>query len=351
MSKALQDLIANVRTSPTDDAELRESLREGWDKHLPGIKDEAGVILVGNRRNRICLELGLSPVFITVTGLDEDERLRLAAASNVGGAGMTKEDRRRLAERLFGEHGYTQQRIAAVLGVTQQQISLDLEGLQATCKPPRPKGGRPRKAPKQPRGFKEKPETDKSKISVNLQDEVFEEAKAAARGKGKTFSEHVNDLCRAAQEVDPATLSPSAQAKLAAAVRQHQRKLELEFRPRVQNEVRRRIDEIILPHWKKQIAEAKLYYDKRKGIMNRATFHLIWSALHPDSRNSITDGKLERAFTAFSILEKHLLNEKDSPTMFGELPDNLAEWDKMKAKTKMDRARRHASSASAVRRV
>ena len=57
-------------------------------------------------------------------------------------------------------------------------------------------------------------------------------------------------------------------------------------------------------------------------------------ALHPDSRHSISDKKLAEAFDVFMALEKYLLDEKDSPTEFGDLPDNLAAWDKMKASAK-----------------
>lgn len=37
--------------------------------------------------------------------------------------------RKRLAEKLFSEHGYTQQRIAAVLGVSRVTITNDLANL------------------------------------------------------------------------------------------------------------------------------------------------------------------------------------------------------------------------------
>jgi hypothetical protein len=68
--------------------------------------------------------------------------------------------------------------------------------------------------------------------------------------------------------------------------------------------------------------------------MDKETFNIIRRALHPDSRNSISDKKLGDAFDHFMQLEKFLLNEKDSPTDFGELPSSLAEWDKMRVKRK-----------------
>jgi hypothetical protein len=67
--------------------------------------------------------------------------------------------------------------------------------------------------------------------------------------------------------------------------------------------------------------------------------------LHPDSRISISDKKLAEAFDEFMRLEKFLLNEKDSPTQWGDLPSSLAEWDKMRA-----RRPKQTSSPSAVRR-
>jgi len=140
---------------------------------------------------------------------------------------------------------------------------------------------------------------------------------------------------RRAQEdppIDVSTLSLSAQEKLDAAIRQHKRKLDLDFSKTVTEEVRKRIDEIVLPSWKKQIAEAQAIFNRRRGIMSKSDFKLIWSALHPDSRKSISDKKLGEAFDTFSSLEKFLLDEKDSATSLAGVPDSLAEWDRMRAR-------------------
>ena len=72
--------------------------------------------------------------------------------------------------------------------------------------------------------------------------------------------------------------------------------------------------------------------------MDKATFNAIRRALHPDSRQSISDKKLGEAFDTFMALEKYVLNEKDSPDHAypdgSETPRNLAEWDKRRAAAK-----------------
>lgn len=155
-----------------------------------------------------------------------------------------------------------------------------------------------------------------------------------------------HERIRRETKVERSDLSLSAQHKFDAAIRQHQRKLDLEFQQRVLDEVRKRIDGMILPHWKQQIDQANQLYAKRKALMNKETFNTIRRALHPDSRQSISDDKLAAAFREFMTLEKYLLNEQDSPTSFkypdgSGLPTDLAEWDKRRVRP-MPRANRFA---------
>ncbi len=134
-------------------------------------------------------------------------------------------------------------------------------------------------------------------------------------------------------QIERADLSLSAQEKFDAAIRRHARALDASFEQRVSEEIRRRLEEIILPEWKRLIAESKELYARRKALMDKATFNSIRRALHPDSRKSISDKMLGAAFDAFMALEKFLLNEKDSPTNFpGHLPSTLREWDAMRAR-------------------
>jgi hypothetical protein len=95
----MRDLLTgNIRVKKVlRDDELRASLKGGWNKHLPAIKDEHGVVLVGNRRLKIANEIGIEPVIKVVEfgdGPEADaERIRLANVSNIGGAPLTAEDR------------------------------------------------------------------------------------------------------------------------------------------------------------------------------------------------------------------------------------------------------------------
>jgi hypothetical protein len=138
-------------------------------------------------------------------------------------------------------------------------------------------------------------------------------------------------------ENDPARLPKTSREKYDAMVRRLNREFDARVKHYAQQEVRRRIDEVILPHWREKIAEAQRIYGRRRGVISKTTFNLIWSALHPDSRKAISDERLAQAFDAFTAIEKHLLDEKDSPTPFPDLPDNLAAWDKMKAQHRKHR--------------
>jgi len=173
---------------------------------------------------------------------------------------------------------------------------------------------------------------------------------AAAVGVGQRMVDRVLEVENARREgpepeIERTMLSMSAQEKLDAAIRQHQRKLDAQFERRVLDEIKKRIDEMILPHWKKQIDQAQELYARRRGLMDKATFNKIRRGLHPDSRNSISDKVLGEAFDTFMGLEKFLLAEKDSPTEVGAgLPRTWAEWEAAKQKaTAARRAKRHAN--------
>lgn len=344
----------NIRsTSDDDETELRESMQGfGWITEFPALVDEFGVTLVGHRRMKIATDLKIAPVIKVLklgAGAKADaERMKLAIASNIGFKPMTADDRRRIAEYLYGHREWTMVRIAVALNVSQKTISKDLDGVYTQgINLARPKGGRPKnngkvqaKAPK--RHYKE------TEI-VSLSDRAKTMADVAATtGVGKRQVRHVIERERARREVeptiDPATLDVAAKDKLAIAYRQQRRRQEGEFakivqaaEQRIRDEWSERFNEHILPHYKKELANADAVVKSRKGIMDRKTFNKIWSCLHTDSRNSVSDQKLNDALNIFSNLELILVKETELATQSvaaERLPGSAAAWQAMKRNKK-----------------
>jgi len=116
-------------------------------------------------------------------------------------------------------------------------------------------------------------------------------------------------------EIDPSTLSLTAQEKLAAAIRQHQRELDITFEKRVAEGIRKSIDETVLPHYNEKLKLYNRVLAARTGSMTRKTYNLIRSCLHADSRLSVSEDKLNSAFHVWSDMEVVLLDESQCPTV------------------------------------
>ena len=74
--------------------------------------------------------------------------------------------------------------------------------------------------------------------------------------------------------------------------------------------------------------------------MDKATYKLILSCLHPDLvEGEATKRRFAKAFAIFSdkAMVKRLLDERESPTEFTGMPQNYAEWMQAKAKATADR--------------
>lgn len=198
----------NVRRNTGKDTmdELRESLRSfGWLEELPAIKDERGVVLVGHRRLAVAAELEIEPKVKTIRLGDGDEadakRFALAVASNIGFKPFTPEERKDLAEYLYGERNWTQQRIAEALQVNQRTISRDLEELGIV---PKSKRGRPRhrKAP---------PELeDKIRSQVEAGEPIRKDelAKEFDVGSGVVYSAHQRAVGAVEEKEAPPAVAP-----------------------------------------------------------------------------------------------------------------------------------------------
>jgi predicted ArsR family transcriptional regulator len=270
-------------------------------------------------------------------------------------------ERQRTAKKM-AEQGFTEQQIAKQLGWSQATISGDLGNLSTVDKLKPAKTASNPKGAGRPKGKKSTATPGRGrngKTQITPADEAtivhahFEEGKSlqeAAQSVGMK-SDMVARFVVAREQgrreaeptITPEMLSMSAQQKLDAAIRQYKKRLMAQFNKAVSDKVRQHYDEIVLPGIKKQIDQAKQLYARRTGLMDKATFNAIRRGLHPDSRNSISDGVLAVAFDKFMSLEKYLLDEKDSPTSWPPLPSSLAEWDREKAKVKAERAARRAA--------
>jgi hypothetical protein len=240
--------------------------------------------------------------------------------------------RQSLARKLYAQ-GFTMEVIATQLGVSQRQISTDLEGLEVASKPPRPKGGRPKGS---------------NSRRKNTSPDAAEAAKAII--EGQTYKEAESDsglsntVLRAAvareegrREAEPTItadmLSMTAQQKLDLAIRQHKRKLDAEFVDSVAAECRKQMDEIWLPDCQKRLDQAEeLLKSRIKGAMPRAKYRIILSCLHADSRKSVSEGRLNEAFHAFEKLESVLCSEAEMPTPRIPFPRTWEERMAMKSK-------------------
>lgn len=248
--------------------------------------------------------------------------------------------RKRLGAKMLAE-GFTEKQIAKHFGVSQPTISNDQSNLSETNKSKPAKTKSNPKGAGRPKGRKERqhktdPDTKKQAAELFLDEGLSREKVKAQTGLGEhevqlaVERERGRREAYAEPEIDRAALSMSAQRKLDVAIRQHQRKLDEAFENRVLEEINQRLDHIILPVWRRKIADAKKIYDVRRSITDKETFNLIVKCLHTDTRKHVSDEIANDAFARFMALEKYLLNEKASPTKFTGLPTTPAEWEQRK---------------------
>jgi hypothetical protein len=113
--------------------------------------------------------------------------------------------------------------------------------------------------------------------------------------------------------IDWDSLPPKAKDREAVLRRVIRREIEAEFEPRVQETVQKRLG-VSIDRMEQMRADARRVLDSRNGFVTRAEYDLIRSCLHPDSRLSVSDNKLAKAFRVFNEAEMLFLNENDYPT-------------------------------------
>jgi transposase len=289
-------IIAAMRSETPDDTELTESLKvNGWVAHFPAIQDEHGVTLVGNRRLRIAKQLGIKPVIVTLTiGVGESadaERLKLALVSNIGGKPISRKERQTLAIYLFQKRGWTEQRIADGIGRSRTQVVRYLDGIspEGTNSPERTeKRGRPKGRKPKPHKYDETVEKKAAELFLDEGKSVAQVAKELGVSEQVVIRSSEREIGRRDPLIDPSTLSMTAQEKLAAALRQHQKQLDLRFEERVQAERLRR-DQIWLEHELKEFTEASLRNQRFKAHLKPGEYRNLLRCLHTDTLAGIRE--------------------------------------------------------------
>src|SRR5262245_2671369 len=149
--------------------------------------------------------------------------------------------------------------------------------------------------------------------------------------------------------MDPSHLSKTAQEKLDAAIRAHKKKMDAEYQERITAEVRQLVMTTLKMHNEAYLQSQKII-KARKGVMTRAIYKKILACLHPDRvQDPVLKTRYQDAFATFTELEKILLDEKESPTTFRQMPRTMEELRAHRAKAEADRKAKRAASSVAVR--
>lgn len=213
------------------------------------------------------------------------------------------------------------------------------------------KDGKTRSAPKPKTGPKPEqrkfpPETEKL-IATRVLDEgkSYSEAGAevgasnivvrtsVAREEGRR--EHKEEA-----QAETFELNVSDREKLHRAIKQAVKKLEADFERRVQDEIRQRIEDVVLPQYQKEMDDARQIIESRRGIMTRRNYRRILAWLHPDRiADSEQKKQITEMFAFFSTLELVLCDEQEMTTQAGAMPRNYA--DLVKAREAVKAARRN----------
>lgn len=230
-------------------------------------------------------------------------------------AAQRVERRREKAGELYGR-GVTMQEIANQLKVSRSVIGEDLGNLPETDKLKHHKTATNPKGGGRPKGSKTKrPGVKQAQRSVDAHPDDWQMFKDKAEALGKSAAEALGELL-AEPEIDPKTLPKTTQEKLAIALRHQKRVQDAEFERRVQAEYTARVKKNFpdLDKMQRAAAEEKRTYERlsreRKHIMSVTDFMFVLSCLHPDSRASVSEGRLKRAFQMLEPKKFAITGEK-----------------------------------------
>jgi hypothetical protein len=124
---------------------------------------------------------------------------------------------------------------------------------------------------------------------------------------------------------DPDHLSASARERYDRAVAAAIRRLEAEYEDRRQQELQRIIDTELLPHYREKERRAdRIIGAARNGVFTNEEYRLVLSCLSPDSRGSVSEERLARAFNLFKENEQ-FLSKREAMPQPSTLPSSFAD--------------------------
>ena len=116
---------------------------------------------------------------------------------------------------------------------------------------------------------------------------------------------------------------------LAAALRQHQHKLNADYDRQVREAVRAGIHDAlettVLPFYEEKLALYEQVIKVRKGLMKKSDYNKIRFCLHPDQYMNRTPEQRNAAAQLWEELEVVLVNEAEKPTSTFNMPKTYAE--------------------------
>lgn len=248
-----------------------------------------------------------------------------------------REQRKARAINLY-KRGFTQDQIAAELGVSQSQVHKDLDGLLLSNKPPRPKGGRPKGSGKKPRRRTTTPEVEAA-IAVEVLDhgrsyeqaanaynldsvQPVKTAKAFEEGRRQGQLEasiKVEDLPKAHQE------------RYAILQRKLEREMKLEVQRLAEEGAKKFIDEMLsLFQYQERLDRAEQIIDAHRGIFSKTEFRTLLMCLHPD--RSASDQTLSHMLNKIQKHEGVLVKDNERQVTELKFPKTWEEAAEMKRK-------------------
>jgi hypothetical protein len=202
------------------------------------------------------------------------------------------------------------------------------------------------------------PATKPAGVADGARFELLEKELAAAKARIAELEANVSPHAR--DEADLASLPKSSRERFEALVRRQEREYEARVRYAADVEARRKLDEIMLPHWHKRLDEVVGMLerlDRRRPIIAKKTFRILQACVQPDSRGNLTKEMLHDAAVVFNTKKQEIEialcgkeAERPKPPSHTDVPRNWAEMEAARAKAQAEnraRAKRAAATRAA----